>query len=341
MPRHRRPQVKKSSNTAANHPLKRGSMKGSPFATKMSSATLGLSAPASVGYNRPDPNMRFSQKKLFNGQYALTVSGTLNMAQIVGATSGQGGFTDLSGSVQAMFIQPDAIIYYSNFLLYLSSAFSKYKFNKIGFRYCGVGSTSDGTRCIFTYTDDPGHPLFFNTSGTTLANLFSPILQSADIVEFAPWSSWSKSYPVDPDKSAYFIADNYPSATGTVYARQVMQGVALCATIGTTASVFGTIFLDFEIDLWDATPQPLASITLKYIISDGHLFEIIKNYCQKFNLDKDELIDRLQRSLLPPLEGSINATPISTSINTVNRVNEVPDSGFTLLKSPQLSTQRR
>lgn len=133
----------------------------------------------------------------------------------------------------------------------LALAFDRYRMESLSFRYEPQSTAVVSDRLVFAWTDDPSHPILGDNPSSVPSQLQCLITQ--DSVAFMPWKEWSLKVPVARDMR--FL---YESAPTSVSDRFSCMGAASCvastSSVTPTAVVYGVLYVQMVIDLFDPVP---------------------------------------------------------------------------------------
>lgn len=185
----------------------------------------------------------------------------------VGAAIVTPSSTDGFVSMQLNLTQPSALSaiggkvnveYVSPVFDLIASAFVRYKITSLKFHYEPQSSATTGERLVFSFADDPMHPILWNSTVPSQARL----LALSDSVAFAPWRSWSMDVTHRVrDQLFYTFTD--PSTSVASFAERFSDfGVISCLTSqgdGGSTVPCGVLYMETVVELVEFCPISVIS----------------------------------------------------------------------------------
>lgn len=138
----------------------------------------------------------------------------------------------------------------------MSSAFTRYRINKLVFEYMPQVEATRRGRLVFAYADDPVHPLLYSNSTDDHE---SRCLAVSDSIAFAAWTNWTLDVSKNVRNNILYVADPY-SAIGTEQTNRFSHfGIINIYTspeagVATTPEEFGILYVDIEVELMEFCP---------------------------------------------------------------------------------------
>jgi hypothetical protein len=161
--------------------------------------------------------------------------------------SSVGGISGISADTERPYISPIFEL--------IATAFVRYKIEKLTFVYEPQSATTVQDRLVFSYANDPSHPLITNVS-TASANQEN-LLALSDSVAFAPWRSWSLDVSSEVKQDLLYTYNQ--STTSVTDNRFTMFGSIGCVasvepTTDTTAPVYGILYAKIVFEFIEFCP---------------------------------------------------------------------------------------
>lgn len=166
----------------------------------------------------------------------------------------------------------------------ISSAFVRYKVNRLIFHYEPQSSATNGERLVFAFAEDPVHPVLWNSTVPTTTDL----LALADSIAFMPWRGWSMDVSDTLNDTLYYTYADPTTTVSNVTERFSDFGVLSC--VGATASQgavakCGVLYMEIDFELIEfcpiSTTDPASAIALRSLLKKS----------QKKNSSKPERVD--------------------------------------------------